>query len=339
MVNPLPDTIYSYFQDKPHMAVDDRASGTGAGNVYVSATEFDSYEYYSRIWLVSCKSSLSACSSPIIVSGSDTQTQFSHIAVRPDGVVSVTYINVAYNPNTGGNAFDIKYVRCSAANAPITPSCYPPVLVRHETQPLDFGNYLGAEDFRVVTYPKHDYQTETDQTVQAIVVWDRCKVATWPYPWGWACPDADVLMSASKDSGATWSAATAVDTNLQDQFFPWIKTDRYRNIANIVYYTSAADTPWQHRLRVALRQINPGAVVPNPVGSAITLTTTLDDPASDPVLGGLFFGDYIGVAARGTSSTAATSTAYVGFTWNAREGTYNGQAVPQQDDNIGRVDY
>src|SRR5262249_47964132 len=41
VVNPLPNPFTSYLQDSPHLTVDERASGVGAGDVYVTATEFD----------------------------------------------------------------------------------------------------------------------------------------------------------------------------------------------------------------------------------------------------------------------------------------------------------
>src|SRR5205823_1897202 len=84
------------FSDKPHLRPDERSSGTGAGDVYVTWTNFDLTNGLSQIEIEACNfSSVKAVCSPAkIISGSDPLTQFSHIAVRPDGVVTLTYINL-----------------------------------------------------------------------------------------------------------------------------------------------------------------------------------------------------------------------------------------------------
>ena len=46
------------------MAVDQRAAGVGAGDIYLTATEFDFNSNVSRSWLAACKNNLSVCSAP-----------------------------------------------------------------------------------------------------------------------------------------------------------------------------------------------------------------------------------------------------------------------------------
>jgi hypothetical protein len=276
LLNPV-DYLDQQPQDKPHLAVDERASGTGAGDVYVTATQFDFGTSASEIWLVACRNDLSACSAPTIISGSDPDTQFSHVAVRPEGGITITYINVA----DFGNSFDIKYVRCTPRGAPTPPSCSAPMLVHHETQPLRFGGFLGAHGFPIATYPKHDHRADTNGT-ETYVVWDRCKVA--PISSGLAndacvCPDADVVLKASRNNGATWSSVTGVNTGTQDQFLPAIRTDRSRNIVNIAYYSSNADATFQHRVRLILHHINPGSATPDPLCN--TPAYTSDSPPAN----------------------------------------------------------
>ncbi len=328
VVNPLPSfSSQAYFQDKPHIAVDERATGTGAGNVYVAGVEFDFFNFFSRVWLVSCNNALTACSSPVIISGGDTATQFPHIAVRPDGNVTVSYVNF-------DAAADIKFVRCAVLAAPFTPPCLPPGLVYSETQPI---TALSAEDFRIATYPKHDHRLDGTGT-ETYIVWDRCKV---PLFLG-ICPDADVVMKVSVNNGVTWSGLIGVGATgiaVNDQFFPWIKTDRSRNIVNIVYYSSAGDPTFQHRVQMVLNHINPDGVLNfNAISDTHVLTTLLNDPDGDPVLGGSFFGDYIGVAARGTGADGA-SRAYAGYTYNDTNKNCGGVLCPQQDNKVQELDY
>ena len=119
-------------QENPSITVDQRAVGLGAGDIYLTATEFDFNSRVSRSWLVACKNNLSVCSAPIYVSGFDLNTTFTNVQVRPDGGITVSYLAQA----TFAGPLDIKFVSCKPAGAPLTPGCSPPVLVVHETQPL-----------------------------------------------------------------------------------------------------------------------------------------------------------------------------------------------------------
>src|SRR5439155_18314051 len=173
------ETNFLLFNDKPHMTVDQRSTGTGAGNVYVTATEFDSLNptsAFSRIWLVSCTNNLASCSSPTLISGSDLATQFSHVSVRPDGIVTVSYANfVPEAPPIEPPTVDIRFVSCTPAAAPAAPSCSSPTTVTTETNPLVGDNSLSSNHFRVVTYPKHDHRTN-GTNIETFIVWDRCHV-------------------------------------------------------------------------------------------------------------------------------------------------------------------
>jgi hypothetical protein len=92
LVNPLPDPMNQYEQEYPSVIVDQRATGVGAGDVYVTGTEFDSNASTSRTWMVACRNNLSLCSAPVLVSGSDSDTALSNVQVRPDGSITVTYV-------------------------------------------------------------------------------------------------------------------------------------------------------------------------------------------------------------------------------------------------------
>jgi hypothetical protein len=63
------------------------------------------------------------------------------------------------------------------------------------------------------------------------------------------------------------------------------------------------------------------------------------DTASVCVPFGVFFGDYIGVSARSTSTAASSGRAYTHFTYNDRQGSYNGVAAPEQNNQMARFDY
>jgi hypothetical protein len=325
LINPLPDPMRQYEQDSPGLAYDDASGHPGEGNAYVTGTEFDFNAETSRIWLVACSSGLT-CSSPVLISGGDTAAQFSYVQVRPDGGITITYVQSPSN----SSAVDIKYVACRAQGAPVSPSCAPPVLVMHETRPLT-GSLI-AEPFEVRTFPKHATRLDGGVT-QTFVVWDRCKVV--PPPSTDFCPDADLLMRYTTNNGATWTGPISVDVTGRDQFFPAVKTDSLRRTVNIGYYNNAVDPKFQHRMVVSLRQILPGTTTPT---AAVSVTSTPNDPSSDLFFAGLFMGDYIGLAARGNGAVGG-SRIYSGFSYNLRQGNYNGAAAPQADNYLSRLTY
>ena len=321
LINPLPGPFNPYQQDLPSLAVDIRAAGVGAANVYVSGTEFDFTTNTSKVWLVACTHFFS-CSSPVVVSGSDTAAQFSNVQVRPDGGVTLSYINT---PNI--NSIAIKYVSCLQQGAPVTPSCSPPVLVVNDPAPLN-GSLI-AEPFPVFSFPKHAHRVVSGVT-QTFLVWDRCKViSTQDF-----CPDADILMKVSTNNGLTWSAISFLDASPDDQFLPAIAADPSRNTINVAYYNNHGDPQFQHRVNVTLKQILPASTAPP--ATAVVVTATPNDPSSSLLLESPT--DYIGIAAKGTGA-AGQSRIYIGFTSNLRQGFYSSIPAPQADNYITRLIY
>ena len=102
------------------------------------------------------------------------------------------------------------------------------------------------------------------------------------------------------------------------------------------YYTSVADTAFQHRAQVALRRIPPGGSTPDVPGPAQMVTTVPMEPNGDPVLQGIFIGHYIGVAAR---TSAFGTRVYVHYTHTSDPGTYNGVSDPEQNNHLSRIDF
>jgi hypothetical protein len=327
LVATKPGTFQQYFEDKPHLAVDERQSGTGAGRIYVTGTLFDFVASTSRIWIVGCANDLSSCSAPAFVSGTDMQTQMSHVSVRPDGGITVSYVNIL----ASGDAVAIRYARCTTATPPAAPTCTAPVTVFNESKAIVDG-YLGSTDFDLITYPKHAHRTDSNGT-ETYMVWERCKAATLS---GVTCMDSDVVLAASNNNGATWSAPVVIDSASGSQFFCWIAADKSIGTINIAYYS--ATESWRHRFKVMLVQIPAGAATPDAGGTPQAVTSGTNEPDADPFLGGMFVGDYIGIAARG-STASGQSVVYVGYTWNSRNGSYNGATNGQQDNRISRLTY
>ena len=311
------------------LAVDERASGNGAGNVYIAYDDFDG------IWLAACTNALSACSDPINVSDGDFGTHSPHVAVRPDGTVTVTWVAIAsYSPAN----YPVKYRACTPTSA-LGFSCGAPRVVYEETQPLTTA-LLGVQPFAAPTYPSHDHRVDANGT-ETYVVWARCKVGIQP-ELGERCADADIVMAASSNGGQTWSAPACVACGFQDQFLPVARSDRARNIINVLYYTSENDAVFQRRVQVFLAQIRPGPATPDAAGEPHILTTLLNDPSGDHRigLGESAFTGFIGIAARGTGSGA--SRAYAHYAYNNINALFPGPptvGLPDQNNHLTRLDY
>jgi hypothetical protein len=140
----------------------------------------------------------------------------------------------------------------------------------------------------------------------------------------WAATD-------SNGSPSAWSPVTGFDVRAHDQIMPWVKTDHSRDIINIAYLSSQLDI-YGHRLEMVNVQIDAGTYKSNPPIFASAAT----EPNADYFLGPFFFGDYIGLAARGNRTG---SRAYVGFTGTIFKGIVQGRTVPGQNNLMSAVDY
>ncbi len=326
--------------DPPSITVDERpnTAGVGAGDVYVAYGKFNVNS--GGIALIACTNARLGCSAPIIISnGSPTFGSVdAHVQVRPDGNITVTWVDQNNAPNNV-----IRFAMCTPSGAPKAPVCSAPTVVANENQALGSGifNSLSGLNLTVFTAARHADRLEEDgKTVTTFVVWDRCKT-----PFGTSsggtfatCLNAQVLMSASSDGGVTWSTPVAVNTAAGHQFFPWISTDASTGTVNLVYYNTAVDAAAHKRIVVSLNQIAAGSTT---IGATIPVTTMPApwdaDPTQNPLALGFDF--HLGMKSRGMG-TAGFSRVYTTFTSTGdRPGIYNGQPLPEQNNNLQRLAY
>jgi len=321
----------STFSATPHLAVDLRPSGVGAGDVYVSWTNFDLSHGIAYIELIACQQNFRArqgCSKPITISGGDPHTQYSRIAVRPDGVLSITYVSINFietnTPPYERQTFDIKHVACVPNGAGLVPTCKQPTLVASEGQPIPFFSGPGPSpfDFPPATLPVHDYRVNGNN-MEEFVAWSRCKVD--PYYWVGVvpflhCVDSDVVFTWSVTDSAGvplgWAPPMLADASKRHQLMPSLKTDSSRNAIELVYLSASKD-PYNERYLVVRREIAPGGYAP---GGPSTLTSVPIEPSADAFLP-LFLGDSLGL------STGA-GHAYVSFTGEAYAGVVHKTLIP-----------
>jgi len=314
--------------DSPHMAVDPRTSGTGAGDVYAVVAQRIGDSLNTSVFLTACTNQQLSCGKSIEISGADAEADFPFVQVRPDGGITVSYRNTTF---PGVNPEEIRFVNCTPHGAPAAPTCSDPVLVTTEDDPV-FATLLGDVPMEDQLSPRHAHRLESDGTTTIFLVYDRCAVPVTQQNGLGApfCPKADVAMTISSDGGATWSPVTAVTTSAGQQFFGAVATDVSTETVSIAYYSTENDS-FKQRPQVYLVQIAPGSTT---VGTPQLLTSGVGDVQATSPIGVQDqppgFSDRLGLAAAGTGAVGH-SHAYVGFTWNSVFGTYGG--VPSADVN------
>lgn len=342
----LVDASLDDVADAPAIAQDNRATGVGAGNIYIADTSMGSFGR-SVIHLTACKplfTTIADCSAPVIVSGFNNATQFPSVSVVQGGPnagkITVTYTNNSFSAPPFG--FNILMAVCTPAALPAAPTCAAPTLVKTEPFALQgFSADLTNNPITVQTIPVVADRTDAaGQTT--FVVWTNCKTGP-VVPFNFSgCADADVVMATSTNLGGSWTFAPVNNTAGTHEFTPAIAVDSGQNIVDIAYYHTADGDTYKNRVIMEMNQIVAGGVV---VGAPVKVTTTPDSTAGDGNSGAFsnsgFMGDNIGLAARG-GVAAGSSRAYVGFTSNSRLGTYNAAPLIQNteaNNHVSRVTY
>jgi hypothetical protein len=271
-----------HFLDKEWLDVG--RSGTAGEVVWVTYTDFDfGATFASSIRAVRCTASLSSCTAPILLSGDDQDVQFSDVTVGPDGRTYVSWIEIQpFFPET----FVIKL----RVAEPGSTSFGPERVVAVEAQPIPFGGFLQASDFRVATYPKHEVRIVNGRP-RVFVVWDACRARVLG---GNVCELPEVRLRYSDDLGASWSFTKVLSAGGVN-YFPTISSDRAGSKVAVAWFTDRFDPNFQNRQDVELVSLDPAT---GNVTRRQRVTRPSNEPEADPFLGGFFIGDYIEVFAH-----------------------------------------
>ncbi len=323
---------------QPSLAVDERATGagTGAGDVYVVGTTPNSTTLSTSITIAACSNALNCgAGTGTQISGSDVGATFPFVRVRPDGVVTISYIL-----ENADLTATIKFITCTPAGAPLAPTCGTPVVVANLSNPLAPNSSelftLWNLNLLAFTYPKHANRAESGGKFTSFLVYDDCRnpyiQSNPPFP---ICLDAEVMLTTSADNGNTWSAPVSLDTASGHHFYPAITTDASTGIVQVAYYSTEGDS-FNHEVRVLRNQINPGGII---AGAPQMVTTVLDPIDGDPDgLGSLQPDAFMGAVARGTG-VSAQSRLYISFDSTAVTGTYEGYDAPELNNTIMLVSF
>jgi len=306
----------THFLDKEWMAVG--RSGQAGEVVWVSFTDFvldaSGAPVSSSINAVRCNPTLTTCTDPIVVSGSDQQTQFSDVTVGLDGRTYLSWVEFQGSPETG----QTMVIKLRVA-PPASTQFGPTRTVATETTPM--VGVLHANSFvaGATTIPKNDVKMVNRQP-RLFVVWEGCRAR----PFGVVCEEPRINLARSSDFGASWTR-TVLSLG-GDNYYPTISENRGGAALAVAWYTNRHDQVFHNRQDVELASVDPGS---GAVVKRQRLTRVSNETEADPVLLGQFIGDYFEVFAQ-------HGIAYVHYNANYRHARLVGQGlpVPQQDNYL-----
>jgi hypothetical protein len=330
-----------HFLDKPWMDVG--PSGSEGTVVWVAYTDFffppdPLTPFTASIKAVRCDVNLSACTAPILISDQDRDVQFADVTIGPDGRTYITWAEIRGELEGTPQTFIVKLRIAPAGSTTFGPT----QIIATETLAIPFGGHLHANDFRIATYPKNEVVLLGGRP-RIFVVWDACAAR----PFGFVCEEAQIKLAFSDNDGASWSPQAVISEGA-DNYFPTITTTGGLAITSdaddagpaesgtgrrarrgrlaIAWYTNRFDPTFHSRQDVELVTVNPSTVQ---VTKRQRVSPISNETQADPLLGGLFIGDYFEVFAH-------DRTAYVHFNANYQQLPLLGQGVPvpQQDNYI-----
>jgi len=313
-----------HFLDKEWMTVG--RSGSAGSVVWTTYSDFDFTAdnpagFTAQIYAVRCSANLATCTNPILISGNDEDVQFSDVTIGPDGRTYVTWSEIRGELEGTPQTFIHKLRVAPAGSTNFGPTR----IVHREKLAIPFGGKLNASEFRVATYPKNTV-AKVGGKPRVFVTWDACSVRVLGET---VCEDAVVKLSWSDDRGRTWHGPVTVSVRGQN-YFPTIDTDPFRNRVLVGYFTSRYDLGFDNRQDVELVTLD--SRQPRQPIDRQRLTSPSNEPEADPLLGGIFIGDYIEVVALNGKAYLHYNANYVAVPLLAE-----GLPIPQQDNFIART--
>ncbi len=266
-----------------------------------------------KIKAVRCDALLESCTAPILISGRDEDVQFADVTISESGRVLISWAQVTGELEGTAQTFTVKTRIADAGSTDFGPAR----VVDEEFNPLPFGGFLHAEDFRTATYPK-SIMPIVDGQERLFVVWDRCRFRLLDT----ICEEPQIVMSSSSDDGVSWSRPRVISKS-GDNYFPAISDEVGSPNFAVAYFTNRYDRVFHNRQDVELVTIEKAT---GDVVDRQRVTNVSNEPEADPLLGGFFIGDYIDVH-------LLAGSAYVAYNFNTRHVRVLGQGrpIPQQD--------
>jgi hypothetical protein len=262
---------------------------------------------------VRCSNDLSSCTSPIVLSEGQTVAEYPDVTIGPDGRTYITW-----GEFFGGSFIGPTQQSWIAVAEPgsTTFTRYP---IYREDQVMRGHETLHAADFRTGTMFKNAVAMYRGKP-RVFVTWERCLL----HAIDLACEEPEIVLTISDDLGRTWSPQRVVSVG-GDNYFPAIDVDPVTGAIVEAWYTHRFDRIFHNRQDVELVRLSPNGEPKQ----RRRITTISNETEADPILHGVFIGDYFEVDAN-------ADRVYVHYNANARQVPLLGEGVPipQQDNYL-----
>jgi len=284
-------TSMANVDDKGWLAVDQRTSGTNAGNIYASVTRNPGAS--SQIRFARSTNGGTSFTADIQVNDANpNRVQGSNIAVGADGDV---YVAWADSNGSGSSRIMIDKSTDGGVTFNALPGGNDHVVRTFTAIGNPDGGAGGVRPLaRVNSFPAIAASATNADLLYA--VWTENPAGT---------DDSDIMLSRSTNGGDTWSAPIRVNDDVNpsgeffSQFFPGIAVDPVDGEVDVVWFSDQNDANRTDGTRLVdfyfASSTNNGVGF----GPSIRLSTASSNTAADFPAGSSFFGDYSGVAARG----------------------------------------
>lgn len=316
------ETGIGSFLDKPWFDVG--PDGDGGQQIWITYSDFANDPNAplgftgAQIKAVHCDADTLACDEPIVISGTDEDVQFSDVTIANDGSTLITWTQIEGELEETAQVFTVKAVLIPPGST--TPG--PTKIVNREVNPIPFGGFLHANDFRVATYPK-SIMPMVNGKPRMFVLWDRCRYNLLDF----TCEESQIYMTWSDDLGETWSEPVTLSKG-GDNYFPAVSDEYGTGKFAVAWFTNRRDPIFHNRQDVELVLVGKSG---GNVSKRQWVTRLSNESEADPFLGGAFIGDYIDVDRAGGVS-------YVAYNANYRKIEVLGEGfrIPQQDNYLTR---
>jgi hypothetical protein len=304
------------FLDKEWMAVG--RSGSAGQVVWIAYGDLGDFnaegnEESGVIKAVRCSADLSSCTKPIVLSQGQKVAEYPWVTIGPDGRTYITW----------GEFFGGSFIGPSQQSWIAVAEPGSTTFTRHpvyrEDDVMRGHETLHAADFRTGTMFKNTVAMVHGHP-RVFTTWERCQL----HALDQVCEEPEIVLTHSDDGGATWSPQRVISAG-GDNYFPFITTDRRTGAIEEAWYTHRFDPIFHNRQDVELARLSPsGAVL-----SRTRVTRISNEPEADPILHGLFIGDYFQIDAN-------AGRVYVHYNANLRHIALEGKGVPipQQDNYL-----
>jgi hypothetical protein len=304
------------FLDKEWMAVG--RSGSAGEVVWIAYGDLGDFnaegnEESGVIKAVRCSADLSSCTKPIVLSQGQKVAEYPWVTIGPDGRTYITWGEFF------GDSFIGPSQQAWIAVAEPGSTTFTRHRIYREDDVMRGHETLHAADFRTGTMFKNTVAMVNGHP-RVFTTWERCQL----HALDQVCEEPEIVLTHSDDGGATWSPQRVISAG-GDNYFPFITTDRRTGAIEEAWYTHRFDPIFHNRQDVELARLSPsGAVL-----GRTRVTRISNEPEADPILHGLFIGDYFQIDAN-------AGRVYVHYNANLRHVALEGKGVPipQQDNYL-----